>query len=428
MPTADADLTPLLPLVRNLNRLPPGKSEHWWRHPDLVGFSLRVRRGANNAILNNWYFQRRKAGRKELGDATKIRESEALRKARQIDARVELGEDVKADRAEQKAANAASLKALLTDYVAYKAKTLKPNSLAALRHYLLGRDEPSRYRNQRSKTGMTKSYLAPYHNRPACKLTRAEVSTALVQCEERSGKPSATQLRSGISAALSWGIRRGIYHLESNVATDAHEIEDEVKLTGRVFTDAELKTIWDNAPEGDARAVVRLLISTACRRAEVGGMAWSELTGDRWVIPLPRLKNAKTRIRVGAGGHALKIMPMMKEIIDGVHPRVGRDQLFGLYGKNGFSMWSEAKEQLDKVVGGEWHFHDIRRTITSRLGDLGIDPFTTDVLIGHVVGSTYSRSTYQKTLDNVLEIWHQHLAEVIGWKPKVEEGVAGLAE
>jgi len=53
-----------------------------------------------------------------------------------------------------------TLKAFLTEYCDHKANTLKPSSLAALRHYLLGRDEPGKCRNLRSR-GMIKSYLAP---------------------------------------------------------------------------------------------------------------------------------------------------------------------------------------------------------------------------------------------------------------------------
>src|SRR5262249_31715206 len=155
------------------------------------------------------------------------------------------------------------------------------------------------------------------------------------------------------SAAMAWGLRRGTYGLKENVFINAHEVEKEIKLTGRVFTDAEIKLIWDHAPEGHARPVARMLWSTGCRRAEVGNMCWSEIAGDRWSIPIARLKNARTRIKLDVGPHRLKLMPMMKEIIDGVPRRVGRDQLFGSRGK-GYTGWShEAKSALDKVIEGE---------------------------------------------------------------------------
>jgi len=425
MSQADAHPTTpiaLLPLIRNKNRLPPGKTDHFW--PDHgegseTGFSLRVRLKSSGAFLNNWYHGRRGAGRKELGRADVVAESAARKAARKINARIELGEDVGAEREEKRAAGRWTLKAFLTEYCDHKANTLKPSSLAALRHYLLGRDEPGKCRNLRSR-GMIKSYLAPWHNKPAAQFTRTHASEAIAKCEANSGKPSAGQLRSNLSAALAWGLREGRFGLKENVVINARLVEGDGQPTGRVFTDDELKLIWDHAPEGHARAVVRLLILTACRRAEVGNMEWPELKPNgTWAIPLERLKNAKTRTKFGFGAHTLKVTPMMHEIIDCVHQRAGRDQLFGSRGK-GFTMWSETKERLDEVIDGDWSFHDIRRSVASRLGDLEVPPYVIEMLLGHIAGgiiSTYNKSSYQKQLDSVIELWHGHVAELVGWTP-----------
>src|SRR5258705_1757616 len=154
----------------------------------------------------------------------------------------------------------------------HKTKKLKPNSLAALKHYLLGRDEPGKCRNRSSKTGMIKSYLAPWHSKPAYRFTQTHASEAIAKCEANSGSPSAQQLRSNLSAALSWGIREGRFHLKENVVTHARQVEGDGQPTGRVLSDQELGALWHAAPEGDARAVVRLLVLSGCRRSEVGGM------------------------------------------------------------------------------------------------------------------------------------------------------------
>ena len=66
--------------------------------------------------------------------------------------------------------------------------------------------------------------------------------------------------------------------------------------------------------------------------------------------------------------------PMMRDIIAGVPRMASRDQLFGQR-SHGFTRWHKSKAELDArcgVVG--WRIHDLRRSIATRMGDLGVQP------------------------------------------------------
>src|SRR5262245_25850027 len=65
----------------------------------------------------------------------------------------------------------------------------------------------------------------------------------------------------------------------------------------RVLSDVELAAIWKATVEigGHYGAIIQLLLLTGSRRAEIGGMAWSELNLDApnptWTLPRERSKN-----------------------------------------------------------------------------------------------------------------------------------------
>jgi integrase len=54
-----------------------------------------------------------------------------------------------------------------------------------------------------------------------------------------------------------------------------------------VLSDEELKVIWQASPDSDFGCILRLLILTAQRREEIGGLRRSEIDTAKRVINLP---------------------------------------------------------------------------------------------------------------------------------------------
>ena len=119
-------------------------------------------------------------------------------------------------------------------------------------------------------------------------------------CRSRARRPLWTVL---------WAIDRGYLDTNPtvNIRARAHGGARE-----RVLSEPELAAIW-NACDGDDdfSRIVRLLIFTGQRRAEIGDLAWPEVNLEKKQITLPeaRVKNAR--------GH---VVPLSNEALDNLIP------------------------------------------------------------------------------------------------------------
>lgn len=206
----------------------------------------------------------------------------------------------------------------------------------------------------------------------------------------------------------------------------------EEKPRERVLSDDELALIWQcTSGGGSYDRIVRLLMLTGARRAEIAGMQWSELTlnDDRavaWLLPSERSKNGRP--------NALTLPPLAFSQLP--PRREDRELVFGA-GDGPFSGWSKSKERLDTRIAAEnvghsqagWVLHDLRRTFVTKLNDLGIEPHVIEALVNHVggiaksgVAGVYNRSAYAPQKRAALAIWCDHVAKLIG--EAVGEGTA----
>src|SRR5262249_48391284 len=154
-----------------------------------------------------------------------------------------------------------------------------------------------------------------------------------------------------------WAMQNGV--AESNPVIGTRKPQTN-KPRERVLSDDELVSIWRACKDDDYGRIIRLLILTAARRAEIGGMAWGGLDLERatWTLPAGRSKNGRA--------HALPLMPTVLDIIKGVPRMVSRDQLFGARSEDGFASWDKGKIALDARSGvSNWTPHDIRRSVAT---------------------------------------------------------------
>jgi integrase len=177
-----------------------------------------------------------------------------------------------------------------------------------------------------------------------------------------------------------------------------------------VLSDDELGRIWRACSDDDEYGrAVRLLILLGCRRQEVGSMRWSEIDFDKgtWTIAATRSKNGRA--------HTLPLLPLAAQVIDKFPHMVGRDPLFGTRG-NGFGRWAVGKAALDASSGVTgWVLHDVRRTVATRMNDVGVAPHIVEAILNHVDGAKsgvagiYNRSTYANEVRNALALWEDHV-------------------
>jgi integrase len=179
----------------------------------------------------------------------------------------------------------------------------------------------------------------------------------------------------------------------------------------RILTDEELVIVW-NATfkiETDFGEIVRLLMLLGQRRNEIASLRETYYSDNSQILVLP------PEVTKNNHSHTLPIGTMAAEILS-KRIRLGRNLLFEANGTgNPFSAWSKNKKALDKLAPiAPWTLHDLRRTLRTGLGRLGVRPDIAERVLNHVssrteVEDTYDLNLYLPELRDAIEKWEAHL-------------------
>jgi integrase len=383
-----------------------GKNDAIYWEEAIPGFGYRLRLGAGGRVLRSWVVQYRRAGgsrRITLGSAEVLTAEAARKKAKELLAQVQLGADPQADRHERRDKDRLRLRAIIDEYLALQASKVRATSLREITRYLTG------------------PYFKPLHNMPIDTVTRRDVAARVLAVTREHSSVVAARARTTLSSFFAWGLGQGLCEINPVVGTNAPE---NSRPRERVLSDAELVRIWQACGDDDFGRVVRLCVCLGARRSEIGGIAWSELRNlegpqPYWELPAARSKNRKA--------HRLPLLPMALAIITAMPRMVTRDQLFGLHAAEGFSAWGKAKRALDaRCEVSDWTLHDIRRSVATRMADLGVQPHIIEQVLNHQSGhkagpaGIYNRSSYEREVKAALALWHDHLRSIVeGGKRKI---------
>jgi integrase len=358
----------------------------------MSGFGYRLRAGAGGKVLRSWVVQYRRGGasrRLLLGSAEVLSAEQARTMAKKALGLIANGEDPAADRADRRAKDKLTLRSVIDEYLA--AKQVRPRTLAEIRRYLT-------------------VYCRPLHGMPVDAVTRKDIATRLAAIGREHGSITLARARAALSAFFTWAMQMGI--VEANPVLGTAKPQDTTPRD-RVLSDAELVAIWRACGDDDFGRIVRLLILMPCRRSEIGGMRWGELVDlERgWTLPAERSKNGRA--------HTLPLLPMALAIIKAVPRMATRDYLFGVRA-NGFTPWEDAKAALGARSGVTgWVLHDIRRSVATRMADLGVGPHIIEEILNHRSGhksgvaGIYNRSSYTNEVRAALALWHDHVRTLV---------------
>ena len=185
----------------------------------------------------------------------------------------------------------------------------------------------------------------------------------------------------------------------------------------RVLADAELKAIWKNCLDDDFGRIVRLLLLTACRRDEIGGLRWNEIDLVNCTLKLPKERTKSKRV------HELTLPKSAITILESVRRLNSRETLFG-GGASGYCAWSYGSLQIAKRMAesadmiAAWRLHDIRRTVRTRMGKLGVLPHVAELVLNHAghksgIGGVYDHHDYAAEKADALRKWELHLLGIV---------------
>lgn len=375
-------------------KVPAGKAEAILFDDEVRGFGLRVRAGGSRT----WVVQYKignKQRRMTLGSVALPDPAKARDRARDLLAAVRLGQDPASAKIEARAKAADTFGAAVKSFLVRQEKRLQPRTYTETERYLF-------------------VHWKRLHELALPNITRPVVAAQLTAIAEDSGPIAADRGRAALSAFFAWAIREGLADINPVIGTNKAA---ELKSRERVLADPELAAIWKALPADQYGAIVRLLILTGQRREEIGGLRWSEIDVGKGLISLPgeRTKNGRP--------HELLLPAAAMAIVEAQPRRGGRDLVFG-EADGPFQGWSRAKRALDRRIASQadkngrvapWRLHDVRRTVATRMADLGVQPHVVEAVLNHVSGhkagvaGVYNRSLYGPEKRADLELWTDHV-------------------
>ena len=131
-------------------------------------------------------------------------------------------------------------------------------------------------------------------------------------------------------------------------------------------------------------------------------------------LPGERTKNSKP--------FDIPLTPAALAILE-AQPRQGRAFVFGR-GQGGFSGWSKSKTELDRRANiAPWRLHDLRRTASTVMHGLGVQPHVVEAVLNHISGHKGAwlvfiiGPTYSAEKAAALALWAEHVLAVVEGRP-----------
>jgi len=369
---------------------PPGQKEAFYWDGEISGLGLRVYPSGRKT----WVLQYRDAGgrtrRHPIGQASAIDPAAARKLAGDLLTRVAGGANPSVERRQTR--KAATVGDIFEAYLAHAEKEQRPSSFDQTRRNL-------------------RKYAARLHREAVTDIDRAAVSRQHQLLGTEVGRVQANRVLASLSAAWVWALRTGLVGGD-NPAAYVPKFSETPRE--RVLTPDELRLIWRcTDSQRNYERIVRVLLLTACRRQEIGGMRWGEIEGDVLVVPAARMKRGRP--------HEVPLVPLA---LAQLPERGGGGCVFST-GDVGFDGWSGAKKALDRRITDlgapllSWGVHDLRRTFSTMAHERGLaEPHIIEAVLAHEgaqsgVAGVYNRAAYREQKRGALNAWAGLVADIV---------------
>lgn len=247
------------------------------------------------------------------------------------------------------------------------------------------------------------------------------------------GKPvAANRTLAAIRKLFNWALQRGLIEATpvALVEMPARETRRERTLSGD-----EIRVVWRcldvlGYPFGP---FFKTALATGQRREEVASMRWQDINeAERtWTLPSEMTKAGRAHV-VPLSSSVIETLAETKAT--GIRLGTGRGEgvalgtyVFTTRGDRPISGYSKVKGRLDKAVLAArtkealpdlepWTIHDLRRTVGTGLGKLGVSRFIIARVLNHADSSVtgiYDRHEYLDEKRSALDAWGAHLTELI---------------
>jgi integrase len=233
---------------------------------------------------------------------------------------------------------------------------------------------------------------------------------------------TANRLQSVLVRMLNFAAERGI--IEHSPLVGMKRPRESSRT--RVLSDEQIMAFWTALDlENTAidiyrvtKLALKMILLTGQRPGEVAGMAWSEIDGDLWIIPPGRMKVRNSQPQ------RVPLCPIAHEAIEQAKIYSdGSDYVFLSSHKPGRPV---SRQALTRAVGRHWAEigikeaftpHDLRRTVRSKLAELGVKDVVAERVLGHKLQgmmAVYNQHPYDVEKRQALTLWERRLREIVG--------------
>jgi integrase len=264
----------------------------------------------------------------------------------------------------------------------------------------------------------TRHYYMSYLNRlPNCRLTDLRPADLNTVLDALPSKSRGLALKTYV-AFFNWCIRRHYLDTSPCIRFKA----DKATSRSRVLSDLEIARIWACTTEPKETSklpasfctILQLLILTGMRKSEAANIrtSWINEKQQTLTIPASIAKNARALSLPISPLTWSVLEPLLKTSDDLLLPGKRKNSLFTAWSKASATLW-----QITDIEGAT--LHDIRRTVASNMGALGIRLEVIERILNHVSGSfggvagTYQRYEFMPEMRDAMERWEAKLLAIV---------------
>jgi integrase len=255
---------------------------------------------------------------------------------------------------------------------------------------------------------MIARYLTPaWGPLPLNSITRKQVQERLDDVTGKGLTVGVNRLQALISRIFTVALDKG--HIETHPAHRMIKRFSE-QPRERVLTDDELRALWAglDAQPGAASDAIRLRLLLGQRGEETAGMLWQELHLDEayWALPGTRTKNRKA--------HVVALPPTALALLKERRRHAPKDAVAVF---PALALTGDEHKALNSIHSGSYEWTDLRRTVATRLADLGFDETLIGRVLNHVrhtvTGRHYDQHRYVEEIRQALNAWDGELQRIL---------------
>ncbi len=314
---------------------------------------------------------------------------------------VELGIDPGAKKLEEKASRKA-----------------EPNIIDLLEEFW-DRELQNKPSGKEQRRMVAKDVLPLWGDRKVKTITRRDTVLLLDNVRDRA-KITANRLQTVLVRMFNFAAERGM--LDYSPLTGMKKQRE--KARDRVLSNEEIKIFWEALELENmtmdiyrvSKLALKMILLTGQRPGEVCGMTWAEIDGNTWTIPAARMKSKYA--------HSVPLSDMAMEIIEQARIYSGGSPF--VFASTHKDEGATTTRALSKAVSRHWleiglkeKFtpHDLRRTLRTRLAEIGIDNVVAERVLAHKLQgllAVYNRYDYDTEKRQALDKWAKKLRQIVG--------------